>query len=327
MTWYEFLTALPAGAGTGLIVSLGLKGLHKLSDLLRRGETVTEEVLLEELQGCNAEALDWIRATWGRVERTQANTTEILDRLESLTNSVRKLDQTAQSDPQTDRDAVLFLGNRLQEVLDAVQAADERQAEQLQDIRSGLQLVLPANFTVVRDLDQPDAAHRLMRALDLHPEDVYLDRLVERPQVLNQAPTQDNVLVTGIPGAGKTTLIHQILVRETPEAVVIAGEGFGRYQDDMRRIIVEDLPRRFTLVYDNIQKNPKPFHDAVTRLQVNFPDRMRVLCACRSADLPNVEHPQVIGDFRNALRIGHEAVVPELSTDEAEQVVALCEAS
>jgi len=331
LDWVSFLVELvstlgPLAADPTLLVAGGLTiaGLGKFFAALRKARRekrdLTRELVADAVRQHLPKLADRLDTQWVRIFDVGQDVETVLDRLEQMGAEVRRLQSTA----GVDQDVVKVLASRVHEALDALALRltdDEERLAQLQDIRLRF---IPARYTVVRDLDADDAFGRLLRVLDLHPERVYLDHLVPRPGLRDRATPGANTLITGLPGAGKTTLIHQILMRDTPPAVVVAEEGFGSQPDDARWLVCEDLPVGSVLVYDNIQWHAKPFHDIATLLRIERGD-IRLLCACRSGDLPRVERE--IAGFIESLHITCQAAVPPLTRDEAAQVVALCESS
>ena len=309
-----------------------LRGKRKDKSLTPRAAETTIRKHLPDV----AQKMDW---TWLRTFDIQQDMAEVKDQTKAnwhaIQSGIGQLSEVAgtlkrlESTTGVGQDAVRFLVGRVQESCDALAPAAAQfddLREELQTCRARLLEPLPIRHTVIRALGRPDAADRLMRAFDLHPEKVYLNGLIERKELLQQAAPGANTLVTGIPGAGKTTLMHQIVMRDRAEAVVVVDKGFGSSDDHLRYLLVEDLPETFTLVYDNIQFSPEPFQKAVFELQQIFGGRMRLLCACRTADLDSDPMCGAAG-FREALHLSSEVAVPELSAGEAAGVVSLCEMS
>ena len=330
MDWIVFLTEflnqlgpLAHTVAVGAASSLPVTGLQKLLAAARRKsgqDGLTREAIAEALHEHLPALADSIDTNLFAIRDLQDDAETLIGQLDGVTTAIRRLESTA----GMDQDIVKILASRVHEALDAFQsrlADNEEQLRRVQDIRLRF---LPARYTVVRDLDAPDAPGRLLRVLDLHPERVYLEGLVPRPNVLAQATPGANTLITGLPGAGKTTLIHQILLRDKPPAVVVAQEGFGSQPEDARWLICEDLPVESVLVYDNMQWHAKPFHDIATFLRLQCGD-LGLLCACRSGDLPRVEGE--IAGFVESLHITCQVAVPPLTKAEAAEVVRLCERS
>ncbi len=329
--WGHFLVFLLVELGkliptlaTGVVGSLTATALTSLLSSARKkhkaGQLTKEtarQLLAEHLPSIPG-ALDDILL---HVFDTDLNVQKVLEQLAPMSDGIRRLEGMA----ETDKEATALLVNRVHEVyslLEPLLVQNEEQLAILQQVRAGFP---PARFHVVRDLDTEGGAERLKHTLDLHPERVYLEGLVERPGLLDDAPLEGNVLVTGLPGAGKTTLIWQILTRDRPEAVVVVSDGFGAYDDDLRRLRAEELPESFTIVYDNIQSTPEPFRNGMLAV-LQHREGARLLCACRSGgDLRRVD--QLVAGFRESLDIVRDVDVPALDSEEAAGVVRLCESS
>ena len=313
---------LALGAAGSLTAS-GLLALIAQARAAHRRGRLTPELLAQAIREHLPAISEQLQANWMRTFEVRLDVEEVLRRLGPVTEALDRL-QNLQG---VDHNLVKLLALKVHELFDGLApmaAQHDEQIRLLQELRARFSASLPPRFAVVRDLDAPDAFARLLRVLDLHPERVYLDQLVERPDLLRQARPGANTLITGLPGAGKTTLMHQILLRDRPEAAVVVREGFGSHPDDLRWLLHDDLPAAFAVVYDNVQWHPQAFRDALLNLRQLRPG-VRILCACRSTDLHRVE--QEIAGFRETLHIDCEVHVPALTPPEAAGVVALCERS
>ena len=310
--------ALGANAATALIQGLvrhfdknnvDRKALRR--ELADAGAQVTDE-LLNALADATVEFFDASRDR----QRLAADVTDLHERIVKLQNTIGADRQAA--------DTAFNMMTRVAQDMMIAFADQENLKDQLAEIRTLFygQLTVTRGFIVIRDADTPEGKLLLRDAMDLHPENVFLDRLVPRPQVVGQAQSDKNILVTGLPGGGKTTTMYQILLAEEAHTVVVIQPGFGAVPDHIRYLEREDLPDRFDLVYDNIQESPRTFYDKMLNLRTRFPG-LRLLCACRKPNMPWVQ-TQAIPGFRETLKLD-EIELPPLSRDEAEGVVSICE--
>ena len=331
MEWVLILAFLVKTIGpavaTGVLSSQLTELFSKLRRMARGQEELSADLVREmvedALPGEVCEQVEW---AWLHSLYAEKNTELILDELGEMSDRVVELHNRA----DIDRDVAQALTNRMHELLRLLRTVVQDSEEQLEILNEIRSRFLPPRFTVVRDVDTDSGREEVRKALDLWEPDRFLSHPLERREVLDAFPERQNVLVTGLPGAGKTTAIYQrllTLLEKGTGAVVVVEGGFGAYADHpgelLRSIQVEGLPADFTIVFDDIQGYPEDFVRGAREIQHSYPDS-RLIGACRTPDLDRLRR-QAIPGFRESLDLKRDVDVGPLTETEAGQIVDLCQ--